>query len=178
MDNTDKRQFLDELGLLNKSKQYSSTFVKALKGSVILKKIEAILEDKRKVYNFAYVNLFKKYDVEHEDLYRDLDRIWTLCLNKKTSIEQKNDTTTLAAKAGGFVGGAAAAGAGIGIATDIGAISLAAALGIGAGFFSVAAGPFVLLYLGILEYRVRKLWNSYKTNCYLFAEEYVKHVKS
>lgn len=73
---TDYKQFIDEIYFLNKDKDVSGTFVDALKGTLTIKDLDSILEAKRKVYNFALTNIFRKYNIVPDDLYSSLDRIW------------------------------------------------------------------------------------------------------
>lgn len=73
---TDYKQFVDEIYFLNKDKDFSGTFVDALKGTITIKDIDSILEEKRKGYNFALTNVFRKYNIVPDDLYDHLDRAW------------------------------------------------------------------------------------------------------
>ena len=73
---TDQRQFVDEINFLIKDKDFSGTFVDALKGNITFKNVDEILKDKRKLYNYAYANLFRKYGILLDDLYEKLDKLW------------------------------------------------------------------------------------------------------
>jgi hypothetical protein len=153
MNKTDKRQFLDEIIFLGKSKEHSSTFVKALKGSVTLKKVEKILEDKRKSYNYSLTNIFRKYHVEHDDLYGELDKIWNICLNEKDLVKQKQRVESLA-KSPATVG-LSAKGATVGV--------------IGPAIVGIP-----LYFLAKTQFKVKRFWNNYKNNTQIFSEKYVE----
>jgi|APSaa5957512535_1039671.scaffolds.fasta_scaffold381528_1 hypothetical protein len=56
----EQRQFVDEIFFLNKDNFFSGTFVDALKGGITFKNIEEILNDKRKAYDYALSNIFRK----------------------------------------------------------------------------------------------------------------------
>lgn len=99
MNKTDKRQCIDEIEFLGKTKEHEKIFIKALKGAVTLKNVENILSEKRKVYNYAYTNIFRKYNVEHSDLYGELDKVWNICLNEKDKSNQEKLVAALAVAA-------------------------------------------------------------------------------
>lgn len=99
MNKTEKRQCLDEIEFLGKSKQHSSTFVTALKGVYTftnVKGIEEMLGDKIKVYNYAYTNIFKKYNIDHFDLYGELDKVWSISINERKKSKQEELVSELA----------------------------------------------------------------------------------
>jgi|WetSurMetagenome_2_1015567.scaffolds.fasta_scaffold1151754_2 hypothetical protein len=73
---TDYKQFVDEIFFLNRDKDFAGTFIDTLKGTVTIKDVDSILEEKRKGYNFALTNLFRKYNIVPDDLYSSLDRVW------------------------------------------------------------------------------------------------------
>ena len=56
MNNTNKRQIIEEIYFLGRSKQHSSIFVLGLKGSFKINNLDKILNDKRRAYNYSYVN--------------------------------------------------------------------------------------------------------------------------
>ncbi len=72
----DYRGFINDLSLLNKQKKFSRTFFSALKVSFMFKNIDEVLESKRKAFNFTLANIFKKWNLYHEELYSELNRIW------------------------------------------------------------------------------------------------------
>ncbi|MGM0411419.1 MAG: hypothetical protein ACQEQF_11755 [Bacillota bacterium] len=79
----DLRQFLNEIYFLGQEKEFSSSFIEGLKAEVKgkftfnnTKVVKETLKNKRKSYNYAYVNIFKKYNVPHKDIYEKLDSIW------------------------------------------------------------------------------------------------------
>jgi len=163
MNKTDKRQFIDEISFLGKQKQHSATFIKALKGGITFKDVEKILEDKRKVYNYALTNIYRKYSVVHDDLYGELDKIWSICLAEKSGSKQKKLVKSLTGSTIGV--GAAASGAG-GLTA---AVTGTTAAGV--------AGPLILgipIYLLIkVQFKVKKIWKRYKKNAQIFSEKYI-----
>ena len=160
MNNTDKRQMIDEVYFLGKSKQHSSTFIITLKGSLRFEDIEKILKDKRSAYNYQLVNIFKKYKVKHDDLYSDLDLVWNVCMNTKDSAEQLAALRRLAIAS---ATGVRAASPGLVLAAVFMANPIAVFLGMAFG------GPSML----IVQYKVRRLWKAYRRNCKLFTEQYL-----
>ena len=108
------------------------------------------------------VNIFKKYNVPHDDLYGDLDKVWNVCVNKDEKVEQTSAVATLAA--------ASAAGSGVSVSGGVAATFIATPL-------QVVFAPFLtgLVFYNILrvQFKVRKLWNNYKKNCTVYAENYV-----
>jgi len=161
MNETDKRQAIDEIYMLGKSKQNSSLFILGLKGALTLKNLEEILGDKRKTYNYSYVNVFKKYSIPHDDLYRDLDNVWNVCLKDQNSSSQEDIVRSIATGSAGGAAGSVAA---------IVAIPLVALF-----------GPFVaglsMFQIVRVQVRVRKIWKAYKRNCKVYAQEYLQKLK-
>lgn len=162
MNKTDKRQCIDEIEFLGKTKEHEKIFIKALKGAVTLKNVENILSEKRKVYNYAYTNIFRKYNVEHSDLYGELDKVWNICLNEKDKSNQEKLVAALA------VAAAAAEGAGVGV----GAVGLAG--GAFAIIFAPIIGAIAIIRIAWVEYKVNKIWKMYKNNTIIYAEKYME----
>jgi hypothetical protein len=162
MNRTEKRQFLDEIEFLGKSQEFTSAFKAGLKSMFTLKsspeKFSATLEDKRKAYNYAYTNIFRKYRVDHDDLYGDLDKIWNECITEKNPSKQREFTETLAVISSSR-GGQVAAGA-IALMSPIHTIM-------------EKVGGAIVTELVVLN-RVRKFWKSYKNAVRVFAEKYVE----
>jgi len=152
---TDKRQFIDEIHFLGKSKSNSSTFVTALKASFSPEDIEKALDDKRKKYNYTYANIFKKYNIVHDDLYEHLDKAWYACLNVKNDDERARTISLLANRADG---------AGTTAAFAVASISL---------LLPTSGGLFAIYCLAKMQYKIAKLWRNYKDACKVYAEEYV-----
>ncbi len=72
----DYRKFINDLSLLHNQKKFSRTFFNALKVSFVFKNVDEVLESKRKAFNFNLANIFKKWNLYHEELYSELNRIW------------------------------------------------------------------------------------------------------
>ena len=168
MNKTDKRQLMDELISLGKSGQHSSTFIKAIKGAVTLKDVQKILDEKRRAYNYAYTNAFKKYNVIHNDLYGDLDKIWNICVEEKDSSKREKSALNIA-KASAAVGVGTSVGVAAPAAIAGGAIALALP-------FGVIAGPIAIIYLAKVAYKVNKFWNAYKELTIAFAGTYLESI--
>lgn len=192
MNKTDKRQFLDELSFWGESKENSSTFYKAIKGAITLKDIEDTLENKKKAYNYTYTNIYRKYGVQHDDLYGELDKIWNICLNEGDDSKREEHINNLAKVAA--AGAAASAAAATGVAATTAASTCAIFSGIGLGIGTTASialgqaiaaislgtvlGPGVLgaglfhVFRRVLK--VKKIWNSYKQYTRDYAANYVE----
>ncbi|MDR3595064.1 hypothetical protein [Clostridium sp.] len=78
MTKTGYRQFIDEVYFLGKQKEYSGIFNKIIPSLKLntFKKAKKILLDKRKAYDFSLANLFRKYAMDNNDLYDELDKLW------------------------------------------------------------------------------------------------------
>ena len=128
----------------------------------MLKKLESILEDKRIAYNSAYVNLFKTFHVNHDDLYGDLDKIWCDCIIEETPKSQKSkvvDTANITASM--------ASGTAVSMTSLFFSLTLAGIL--------APIGPGYLIFQIVkVQIKVKRLWKNYKENCRKFAEEYVE----
>lgn len=162
MNKTDKRQFLDEIEMMGKTKQHSSTFIQALKESFIAKSLENMLYEKRKVYNFAYVNLYRKYGIKHDDLIGELDKIWKVCLKERKKSSQEELVKALATM---FASGAR---------VDSTAWDPYPKSGEFATFIDVLAHRWPPTQA---QYTVSRLWKSYKRNAWIYAEKYVDSLK-
>jgi len=81
---TDYRQFIDEVMFLGEEKEFSGTFTDGLKA--IVSNIDHALDLKRRAYNFALVNILKKYQIECGDIYQELDNKWNDIKIEKRSI--------------------------------------------------------------------------------------------
>lgn len=186
MNKTDQRQCIDELIALGKTKQFSSIFVKALKGGMILTNIEKILEDKRRAYNWAFTNVLKKYGIRPEDLYGDLDKIWNICLNEKNKGIQEKYVTALAVASATSAASAAASATGISFVA-----SMISILGTDAFMFAIVTTPLAVVLSATLAagaggfyavkvtrvvYRVHRIWKDYKNNSILYAKEYLSNI--
>ncbi len=171
MNKTDKRQLLDEIEMLGKSEEHSGTFARALIGAITFTHAENTLSDKRKVYNYAYANIYRKYAVTHDDLYGDLDKVWNVSVNEKDKGKQAQFVTELAAASAA----ASVAGAGAGVAGLSAGAAAAVAASVGALAAAIAGGVGVLALFLILrmQYKVRKLWKSYEQNTYIYAQRYI-----
>lgn len=165
MNNTDKRQMIEEIVALGKTKENSSTFMKAFKGAVTLKNIEKILEDKKRAYNVAFSNLFRRYGIKHPDLFGDLDKIWYIVLNV-------DDESKQAESVGGIAVAAAASMGGSGLALGASSVAAVAATSVAIvlGPLLAAAGVFRIVWV---EYKVYKIWKQYKENTKLYADKFV-----
>lgn len=76
MTKTEYRQFIDEVYFLGKQKEYSGRLNKFILSLNIFKSPKKILLNKRKAYDFALANLFRKYGLNNDNLYDELDKIW------------------------------------------------------------------------------------------------------
>ncbi|MDP8268539.1 MAG: hypothetical protein P9L97_07420 [Candidatus Tenebribacter davisii] len=168
MNKDEKRQIVDEIYFLGKSKQHRSTFIKAMKGAILLSKLEKILMDKRKAYNYQYTNIFKKYSVKHDDLYGELDKIWTDSLLKEVPTKQKAEVVEVATALG-----SATALASLGSATTAAFTSAFFSITL-TGLFGPVMSGFLLFRLVRVQVKVWRLWKNYKENCRKFAEDYVE----
>jgi len=167
MNKTDKKQFTDEVYLLGqaKEKKQSSLFVLALKGALSLKELEDILKNKRKIYNFGFVNAFKKYNVQNDDLYGDLDKVWNVSLSGKNSTAQEAAVKKLALSSTGAAVAATGSMAGAIVAAPL------------ALFLGPLIGGGIVGYKIIkVQFKVRELWKAYKRNCVVYAETYVSQL--
>lgn len=79
---TDFRQFIDEVYFLGEQKEFKVLFADRLKKTMLMKPYAKLLKNKRKSYNFVFVNLFKKYNIPHDTIYSQLDKIWKEILIK------------------------------------------------------------------------------------------------
>jgi hypothetical protein len=172
MNNTDKRQMTDELIALGKSGQHNSTFIKAVKGAFTFKDVQKILDEKRRAYNYAYTNVFKKYNVIHNDLYSDLDRIWNICVEEEDPSKRKNKMLGIVKSSTAGFG----TGASLGMAAPVaaaagGAVALSLPLTIG-----VLTAPIGIFLIAKVAYKVNKFWNAYKDLTLSFAESYISSI--
>lgn len=76
MNDTDKRQFLDKLYLLNVSDEFSVSYFDALRGYLTFEEIRELLNDRRIKYNVALVDLLKEFSIVIPDLHKKLDEFW------------------------------------------------------------------------------------------------------
>lgn len=72
----DQRQFLDELKFLNQHSLFEGTFTNAIKGILKLELYDEALEKRRISYNTALANLFRKYDLDCDNFYEQIDKEW------------------------------------------------------------------------------------------------------
>ncbi len=75
-DKTELRQFIDKIVLLGNKNEYTSTIFEQFKNVIPGSTVENVLINKKKSYDYEYVNIFKEYGLSTEDIYNDLDIIW------------------------------------------------------------------------------------------------------
>jgi hypothetical protein len=85
---TDFRQFFDEIQMIRRRREFSSTWKEHLKG-LGFRKAENSLEFKRKEYDHLYTNVLRKYGIVPNDLYADLDRLWNDAIRSAAKIFYK-----------------------------------------------------------------------------------------
>lgn len=76
MIDTEIRQLKDELYLWSNKKEFTGFFYRikrALKTNIPPK---ILLLDKRKKYDLGYIDILKKYNINTEGIYDELDQIW------------------------------------------------------------------------------------------------------
>jgi hypothetical protein len=76
MTSTDRNQMMTEIFFLGQKGQFAVSFADYLKGAFTYQDVHQRLEKKRKAYNFAFVNVMKKYGLCPDDLDSRLDRLW------------------------------------------------------------------------------------------------------
>lgn len=149
---TDQRQFVDEVYFLNLDKDFKGTFVDTLKGSLTFKDVERILEKKRKAYNHALTNLYRKYGILPDDFYSQLDELWDSV--PLSDIMTKHLKKLLPAGGVGKLAGSALL-----LAVPIAGLLLEAS---------------TVVAVGIVQYGVRTKWEGYKTKALKFSDDYSK----
>lgn len=84
MTKTDRRQFLDEIIMNNKDKLHRGALTERIKSlkhyfkekEQVTDGIDEVFGDRKRAYDHSMANLFRKYSIDHDDLYSDLDRLW------------------------------------------------------------------------------------------------------
>lgn len=146
---TDRQQLMDEVFFLGQDKKFVLNLKDFLKASIPFEKIEKKLIKKRKAYNYAFVNVLKKYRICPDNLYSDLDALWT----SSEDILKKDDSRASAVAWG--VGSVA------GVATVAGSVAVSGGL----------AGVAIALGAGAAEAnRLRKVWSTYLAATLVLAE--------
>jgi hypothetical protein len=151
----EQRQFIDEIFFVNKDRDFSGTFVDALKGAITFKKIDEILNNKVRAFNYVYAEIFKDYGILPNNLYDTLDKLYdketfeTFFENYVRTLSIENSSKDSIIKK-------------IGKSLARGTVLLPSVFG--------------LQHLLIFQQAVKAKWDNYKKAAFQYAEEYSKRL--
>ena len=69
------RELSDQIIMLGRNPEFRFSYFQAFKFAVSYELLQDALDNKKKAYNLALVNLFAEYGIDHPDFYRELDKI-------------------------------------------------------------------------------------------------------
>ena len=76
---TEYRQFITETKFLTKQKEYCGFLNKFKLSFKILSDPKTVLHDTKESYNYTFINICKKYRLNTDEIYKDLDKAWNDC---------------------------------------------------------------------------------------------------
>ncbi|MDR2718688.1 MAG: hypothetical protein LBB89_11595 [Treponema sp.] len=80
MTNKDKGQFLAEIKMIGKQKEFSGLFGEKINPLNLVKKVDGILDTRKTSYNYAFVKCCEKNGLTGIDnIHNDLEKIWSDC---------------------------------------------------------------------------------------------------